>query len=73
MAMQQKPSVDPLYDAKLKAYSQVCECLNAFLGDTSALLYNCKATLEDAAVIVEKCMAHSDGIKSLIKRRKAMF
>ena len=73
IVLQQKASVDPLYDAKRKGYSEVCDCLNAFLGETRALLYNCKATLEDAVVIVEKCMAHSDCIKSLIKRRKDMF
>ena len=34
IVMQQKASVDPLYDAKLKGYSEVCDCLNAFLGET---------------------------------------
>ena len=80
--MQQKATLERLYDAKLKDYSKACDCLNTFLGEARAFLYKaealdrsggCKATLKDAKVIVDNCMAHSDGIKSLIKRSKAMF
>ena len=73
VVMQQKATLDRLYDAKLKDYSEACDCLNAFLGEAAPSCTRRKATLKDAVAILDNCMAHSDGIKSLIKRSKAMF
>ena len=82
IVMEQKATLDPLYHAKLKDYSKACGCLNAFLWETGTFMYQaealgqsdgCNATLKDAVVILDNCMARSDGIKSLIKRSEAMF
>ena len=81
VVMQQKAS-DPIYQGKHKEFSTSCEGLNNFLEEVRTFLYmtekvdgscDCKNWSKEATSIVDQCLAHSDGIKSLIKRTKAML
>jgi hypothetical protein len=81
VVMQQTAS-DPIYQGKHKEFSSSCDGLDDFLQELRTFLYmtekvdgscDCKRWSKEATSIVDQCLAHSDGIKSLIKRTKAML
>lgn len=82
VVLQQKACEDPLFDAKLKEYGKSCDCLDSFLQQLRVFLYKSEALdqscdskliIGEATSLVDSCMAHCDGIKSLMKRSKALF
>lgn len=82
VVLEQKAITDALYQAKLKEYSKSCEVLTSFLQEvrefmfkTEGLDHSCdsKAIMEKAVVLIDSSSAHADGIRSLMKRVRAMF
>ena len=80
--MHGKATSDPVFAKKAEDYNKSCNVLDKFLQEVREFIYNleginascdCAKELEQANMMVDKCMAHSDGIKSLLKRTKAMM
>jgi len=80
--IQGKASSDPAFAKKCEDYSKSCVALDKFLQEVREFIYNlegltasndCSKELNEANMMVDKCMAHADGIKSLLKRTRAML
>ena len=80
--LQQRASTDATYEEKLQDYKKSCDSLTSclqevrgFLFKTEGLDHSCdtKAIMDKATILVDSSTAHCDGIRSLMKRVKAMF
>jgi hypothetical protein len=80
--IQGKASSDPAFAKKCEDYSKSCVSLDKFLQEAREFIYNlesltassdCSMELQHTNMMVDKCMAHTDGIKSLLKRTRAMM
>lgn len=80
--IQGKASSDPAFAKKCEDYSKSCVSLDKFLQEAREFIYNlesltassdCSMELQHTNMMVDKCMAHTDGIKSLLKRTRAML
>ena len=82
VVLEQRASTDAIYKAKLQGYNKSCDSLTSFLQEvrefmfkTEGLDHSCdtKAIMEKALSLIDSSTAHADGIRSLMRRVKAMF
>ena len=82
VSLQQKAAHDAVYEVKLKDYSSKVDLLTSFVQEVREFMFlteglnpsdDIKATMEKALTMADLSTGHADGIKSLMKRVRAMF